>query len=366
MTRFIVIVSAICLAFPVDVCDAFLDSSKPNDVAATVPKVDTKNSLYDPITDWARPPPQVVSDVIEKRVQPLHRLVSPVFFSTDQKGRRHCGLTYLPDTKPLLFVGNHQLGGLDMWLFVPQLLEERNIWVRALGHPAIFDNKSFYFGGGPSFTDTARSTNFGLFQEFGVVQATPRNLYRLLQTGQSVLHFPGGAREAYHGRGEEYQLFWPKDIDFVRVAAKFNATIVPLSAIGAADSANVVLGPEDLTKLPFLGSAIANSPFTVRDEGRVRRNGDGAIRPPPLVIPKPLPARHYFLFGKPFPTEHLDPKDKEACRLLYRGVQNELEQCIDDLLRAREKDPYQDSAIRLIYERVTGKIAPTFGVDELN
>ena len=56
-------------------------------------------------------------------------------------------------------------------------------------------------------------------------------------TGEMVLLFPGGIREALHGPGEDYQLFWPSKMDFVRVAARFDAVVVPFGGIGADDSA---------------------------------------------------------------------------------------------------------------------------------
>ena len=58
-------------------------------------------------------------------------------------------------------------------------------------------------------------------------------------------------REALHGKNEDYQVFWPEKTDFVRVAAKFNATIVPLAAIGAADSVEILLDAPELLQLPF-------------------------------------------------------------------------------------------------------------------
>ena len=79
----------------------------------------------------------------------------------------------------------------------------------------------------------------------------PRNFYRLLQTGQAALLFPGGVREVFHGKDEDHKLFWPAKTDFVRVAARFNATIVPLAAIGAADSLNILLDASEVLELPF-------------------------------------------------------------------------------------------------------------------
>ena len=81
-----------------------------------------------------------------------------------------------------------------------------------------------------------------------------------MSTGQTGLLFPGGAREVFHGKCEDYELFWPEKADFVRVAARFNATIVPISAVGSADSANILLDPDELLNLPFgLGDRLRNS-----------------------------------------------------------------------------------------------------------
>lgn len=64
---------------------------------------------------------------------------------------------------------------------------------------------------------------------FGAVPVSARNIFALLQQGEAVLLYPGGVREAYKGRDEQYKLFWPEKSEFVRMAAKFDATIVPFS-----------------------------------------------------------------------------------------------------------------------------------------
>jgi hypothetical protein len=181
-----------------------------------------------------------------------------------------------------------------------------------------------------------------------------------------VLHFPGGAREAYHGKNEQYQIFWPDQTDFVRTAAKFNATVVPLSSIGAADSVVILANPETLLNLPILGNLVAKSFFTVQEAARFDESGKPYIRPPPLVWPKLVPARHYFLFGTPFDLTDLNSRDKDDCQRVYLDIQEELRRGLKDLLSAREKDPFKDSNVRFAYEQVTGKGAPTFSVVELN
>lgn len=195
---------------------------------------------------------------------------------------------------------------------------------------------------------------------------TPRNFYRLMETGQTALLFPGGVREVFHGKNEAYKLFWPEKVDFVRVAARFNATIVPVSAVGGADSANILLDTPDILNLPFgLGErARNNTKNTVA--ARYDSENEEEIFQPPLVAPKLLPARHYFVFGKPFDTSNLDHKDKSACQMFYKNVQNELIRGLDDVLEARLRDPYANTLQRLVYENMLGKSAPTFPLSELN
>ena len=176
------------------------------------------------------------------------------------------GLDGIPtDARPILFIGNHQLMALDMGVLVEELYREKDILMRGLAHPAIFsastrgggnddDEEKAKGGGGgeakkegssnnastssssspsllprlPSFLGTSssedknrapRSANrFEAFMtEWGAVPVSGRNFFKLMAQGEAVLLFPGGAREAYKRRGEDYALFWPEKSEFVRM-----------------------------------------------------------------------------------------------------------------------------------------------------
>ena len=149
-------------------------------------------------------------------------------------------------------------------MIIAQLLEERNIAARGLAHPIVFQGGNAFGGGagstGPPQRITKRNKEGpvdptpGDFQTFGAVMVTPKNFYRLMATGQTGLLFPGGVREVFHGKGEDYELFWPEKVDFVRIAARFNATIVPISAVGSADSGTILLGAFSLRSIVFPGT----------------------------------------------------------------------------------------------------------------
>lgn len=258
-------------------------------------------------------------------------------------------------------------------MVVAKLLKE-GIVVRGLGHPVIFQSPGRgeldgripglvptepSGGGGVQFTGNA-----GNFRAFGAVPVSPRNFYRVLEAGQNALLFPGGVREVFHGKNEAYQLFWPEKVDFVRTAARFNATIIPLSSVGMADSVNMLLDSGEVAKLPFIGESAklfaANVPSARFDTA----NQDEFFLPP--ISAPSLPARNYFVFGKPMSTKDLDPKDKEACKRAYLAIQEETKRGISDILEARENDPYKNTPRRLAFERFTGNKAPTFSMEEIN
>lgn len=48
-------------------------------------------------------------------------------------------------------------------------------------------------------------------------------------------------REVVKKRGEEYKLFWKDTPDFVRLAARCGALVVPFAAVGADDAYDVVM-----------------------------------------------------------------------------------------------------------------------------
>ena len=330
---------------------------------------------YDPILDWQKPSQEEIDEAFNNVVKPLEDSFSPIYMSTNDNGEREMGLGNLPrEDGPLLFVSNHQLLGLDLNLVVAELLKN-DLVVRGLAHPVVFggtgrgelngrtpgiNRKAADRGGGLGFT-----ANTGNFERFGAVMVTPRNFYRLMQTGQNALLFPGGVREVFHGRDEAYQLFWQTEkVDFVRTAARFNATIIPLSAVGMADSANYILDGTEVANLPFLGERAKSFSKNVT-AARYDYDNEDEVFLPPIVAPS-LPSRNYFIFGAPISTRDVDPKDKEACEKTYNQVKADLMKGFDDILRARESDTYKDAPQRLAYERFTGQKAPTFDIAEVN
>jgi len=272
----------------------------------------------------------------------------------------------------LLTVLAISLVGLDLNLVINEFIEN-DLAVRGLAHPIVFQAPSNgqrldLEGRIPGLKNQRETGPRGgpstrNFELFGAVKVTPKNYYRLLQTGQNVLLFPGGVREVFHGRDEAYQVLWPDKVDFVRTAARFNATIIPLSAVGMADSLNILLDRDEILALPVLGERARKFAQNMT-AARFDMSNDEEMFLPPIVAPG-LPSRNYFLFGKPISTTQLDPKDKMACAELYLEIKEEMKQGFDAVLSARENDPYKEAPLRISYERLNGKKAPTFRMNQM-
>ena len=206
------------------------------------------------------------------------------------------------------------------------------------------------------------NTSTNLFQKFGAVEVGPESIFNLLRDKQTVLLYPGGVREAYHDKENKYELFWPKNVDFVRMAGLFNAVIVPFAGIGIADSVEMILNPDELKKIPFVEQRLKKTERENSDTNKKPRSArPGDIEEsliPPLSIPK-LPSRNYFLFGEPIDTANLNIYDKKATRNCYEKVRNEVKQSIWSLQKFRRADPFEKFEARLPYELIMKKQAPT-------
>lgn len=297
---------------------------------------------------------EVQLSVDEASITLLRRAASPVFFSTDDRGRVSQGLGSVPVSGPVLLIGNHSLMAPDMPLMIEQFLMERGVMPRGLAHPAIFSSTS---------AAQRQSASFGSFlQTFGAVPVGGRNLHRLLENGEMALLYPGGAREALKLPGEEYQLIWPERAEFVRVAAKFGATIVPFAVVGPDEAYVQLLDRTAITRVPLLGDWLRRASQGVPS---ARGGSSGTLEDAnPFLMPlvAPVPQRFYYIFRKPIYTRPDIVRDKASCQKVYEQVRAECEAGFDYLLAARQEDPYRDTLPRLAYELSWGgkRQAPTF------
>jgi 1-acyl-sn-glycerol-3-phosphate acyltransferase len=246
---------------------------------------------------------------------PMRLLTSPVSY----------GWRNVPRDRPCLFVGNHTLFSLDAPMLIAELYAKRGIAIRALG-----DHVHFRI---PLWRE--------VLTKFGVVDGTRENCATLMAAGESILVFPGGAREVFKHKTEKYRLLWGERLGFARMAIRYRYPIVPFAAVGADDAWDIVLDGDAL--LPDAARPVLE---------RVGVRLDALV---PLVrgigpTPLPRPERIYFAFAPPVDTSRYAGRSisAAACVAVRDETKRAIEKGIGSLLARRARDPDRDLLPRLM------------------
>jgi hypothetical protein len=232
----------------------------------------------------------------------------------------------VPRDRPVLLVGNHTLMGLlDIPLMVLEIWERRGVFVRSLG-----DHVHFKI---PGWRD--------LLLQFGTVEGSRENCSALMRERETVLVFPGGAREVFKRKGESYRLLWGQRTGFARMAIEHGYSILPFAALGADDCFDVVLDAGDL--------------LSTRLGGLLQRVFPRIDELPPVVrgigpLPVPRPQKFYFFFDRevdtaPWRGRHDDPR---ACFEVREETRRAIERGIAFLKRVRSRDPQASLLARAV------------------
>jgi 1-acyl-sn-glycerol-3-phosphate acyltransferase len=228
-------------------------------------------------------------------LEPWRLLTSPVF----------SGVERVPTDRPFLLVGNHTLMGvLDVPLMLLGLHERSGVIVRPLGDHVHFQ-------------------------------------VPLMRAGESILVFPGGAREVFKHKGEQYHLIWKGRTGFAALAIRHGYPIVPFAAVGAEECYDILVDSDEMRHSP-LGPVL---------EWLTPR----ADELPPVVAgigPLPRPQRFYFRFEAPIETRRWAGRanNQSACLEVRAEVARAIERGIKILQRERRRDPEATLAARLMHK----------------
>ena len=256
---------------------------------------------------------------LNKLMEPWRVLTSPIYLGMERVPR---------EDRPLLFVGNHTLYGvLDAPFLALELYNQHGIWMRSLG-----DHIHFKVPGWGR-----------MLKRYGVVDGTRPNCDKLMEAGEAILVFPGGAREVAKRKGEKYQLIWQERLGFVRMAVKHGCTIVPFSAVGVEDGFDILIDADEILASP-VGRVLRR--LGVRED--VIWPISRGLGPTPL----PRPQRFYFHIAEPIPTRAFQGQqgDDEVCRALRAQTSAAIEAGIDHLIEYRRGDPQKHIVPRLLHE----------------
>lgn len=110
--------------------------------------------------------------------------------STLENGQIVKGLEGIPSELPAVFVGYHMLLGWELGHLVSRLFIDKDIHLRGIAHPSMFEREFEVIVPDSSMFDGSRL--------MGAVPVSAANFYKLLSKKSAVLLYPGGAREALH------------------------------------------------------------------------------------------------------------------------------------------------------------------------
>ncbi|XP_047955609.1 phytyl ester synthase 2, chloroplastic-like isoform X1 [Salvia hispanica] len=314
-----------------------------------------RGQRHDHVSDYLPPSPSEFRRIYEPQSW-IDAATDPVVLSTMENGDVIRGLAGIPSEGPVLYVGYHMMLGFEIVPLVSRFWIERNILLRGIAHPMMFSKLKE--GRMPD------ASAFDSFRIMGAVPVSAPNFFKLFSSKSHVLLYPGGVREALHRKGEEYRLFWPEQSEFVRMAAKFGAKIVPFGVVGEDDVGHLLMDYDDLRRIPYFRDSIEELTGEVVS---LRSNAVGEVSNQdvhlPIIVPK-IPGRFYFLFGKPIETKgrQHELKGREKAQGLYLEVKSEVEKCLAYLKEKREGDPYRSIFARLSYRATHGfdSEVPTF------
>ncbi|HEY2771182.1 MAG TPA: lysophospholipid acyltransferase family protein [Solirubrobacteraceae bacterium] len=169
-------------------------------------------------------------DFIRERL-PLLWLFASIWYRGEVRG-----LGNVPDSGPVLLVGNHSGGNMT-----PDTL----VFTLAF---------STYFGVERTFYQLAHNLvlsmpGLGQLRRFGTVAASPANAKKALESGAALLVYPGGDYEVHRPSWSRNRVDFNGRKGFIRLALEQNVPIVPVVSIGGQETALFLTRGEGLARL---------------------------------------------------------------------------------------------------------------------
>ncbi|MBV8954773.1 MAG: acyltransferase family protein [Solirubrobacterales bacterium] len=169
-------------------------------------------------------------DFIRERL-PMLWLAASIWFRGEVRG-----LGNIPESGPVLLVGNHSGGNVT---------PDTTVFTLAF---------NTYFGVERPFFQLAHNLvlsmpGLGQLRKFGTVAASPENARQALRSGAALLVYPGGDYEVHRPSWERNRVDFGGRRGFIRLALDENVPIVPVVAIGGQETALFLTRGEGLARL---------------------------------------------------------------------------------------------------------------------
>jgi 1-acyl-sn-glycerol-3-phosphate acyltransferase len=169
-------------------------------------------------------------DFIRERL-PLMWLMASLWYRGEVRG-----LGNIPDSGPVLLVGNHSGGNMT---------PDTVVFTLAF---------NTYFGVERPFFQLAHNLvlsmpGLGSLRKFGTVAASPQNARKALEAGAALLVYPGGDYEVHRPSWDRNRVDFDHRQGFIRLALDQDVPIVPVVSIGGQETALFLTRGERLARL---------------------------------------------------------------------------------------------------------------------
>ena len=157
-------------------------------------------------------------------------LASSLYFRGEVRG-----LGNIPETGPVLLVGNHSGGNLT---------PDTTVFTLAF---------HAYFGVERAFYQLAHNLvlslpGLGALRKYGTVAASPDNASKALESGAALLVYPGGDYEVHRPSWERHKVDFDGRKGFIRLALAQDIPIVPVVSAGGQETALFLTRGEGLAR----------------------------------------------------------------------------------------------------------------------
>jgi 1-acyl-sn-glycerol-3-phosphate acyltransferase len=165
---------------------------------------------------------------------PLMWLLASVWYRAEVRG-----LGNIPDSGPVLLVGNHSGGNMT---------PDTVVFTLAF---------STYFGVERPFYQLAHNLvlampTLGRLRRFGTVAASHANARKALESGAALLVYPGGDYEVHRPSWDGNRVDFGRRKGFIKLAIEQDVPIVPVVSIGGQETALFLTRGERLARLLML------------------------------------------------------------------------------------------------------------------
>ena len=162
---------------------------------------------------------------------PTAWLLSSLWFRGEVRG-----LGNIPETGPVLLVGNHSGGNMT---------PDTTVFTLAF---------CAYFGVERPFYQLAHNLvlsmpGLSFLRKYGTVAASPENAHKALEAGAALLVYPGGDWEVHRPSTDRNRVDFSRRKGFIRLALEHDVPIVPVVSIGGQETALFLSRGDRLARL---------------------------------------------------------------------------------------------------------------------